>query len=243
MPLSSKPDPDSDLALDDEDWPYFPPSTIAWIGLVSATDHLDAIRRHIDAHFTFPMAHLTMCRSALVGAAQTAWILAPDDRPTRLLRSRTVIAYGYKNHLQYLTGLQNLDTKPHLGTDFVAAHTKERKEQLTEKRKADNQHKDLDTTEMIRQAAEGVFPGQPELAAQAILAWRSSSGAAHGLAWPLLGTSGTIQTRLSGDDGIGEFRAGGSLERIGNVYMAAFHLADRGWKLLRRRGWRTASSA
>lgn len=236
MSMSSKPEPATDLAIDDEDWPYFPPSTIAWTGISSATDHLDAIRRHVDAHFTFPIAHLTMCRSALVGAAQTVWVLAPEDRTTRLLRFRTVLAYAYKKHQQYLGELQELYGTSHIGTGLVADLVNERKQQLADKRKADGQRGDLDTTEMIRQAAEGAFPGQPALAAEAVLVWRSSSGAAHGLAWPLLGTSGTVQTKLADKDGVGEFQAGGSLARMGNVYMAAFHFADRGWKLLRQRG-------
>lgn len=238
MPLSSQPSPGTDLAEDDEDWPHFPPSTIAWTGICSATDHLDAIRRHIDTGFTFPIAHLTLCRSALVGAAQTVWVLGPEDRPTRLLRCRKVLAYSYKNQLQYLEGLQDSNPAAHLGTDLVAERTRMRKAQLTEKRNADDQHAKLDTTEMIREAAKAAFPKQPELAAQAVLVWRNSSGAAHGLAWPLLGTSGTIQTKLAGDDGIGEFQAGGSLDRIVNGYMAAFHFADRGWQLLRQRGVR-----
>ena len=236
MPLSSKPQPGTDLALDDEDWPYFPPSTVAWTGLGSATDHLDAIRRHINIGSMFPIADLTLCRSALIGAAQAVWTLAPDDKPTRLLRVRTVLAYTYKNHLQYLNGLQELDGPSQIGTDHVAETVKVRKEQLAAKRKADNQTKDLDTTLMIRQAAQATFPQQLELADEAVLAWRSSSGAAHGLAWPLLGTSGTIQTQLAGADGMGLYLAGGSLKRIANVYLAAFHLANRGWRLIRSRG-------
>ena len=204
---------------------------------MSATDHLDAIRRHINAGFTFPMAHLTMCRSALIGAAQTVWVLASEDRPIRLLRYRTVTAYLYKHHLQYLNGLQDRSAAPHLGTDLVAAGSiKERKEQLAEKRKADKQRSALETTEMIRQAAEGAFPDQPELADEA-----SSPGGAvqvppTAFRGRYSGLAGTIQTKLAGSDGLGEFQAGGSLARMANVYMAAFHLADRGWNLLRHRG-------
>src|SRR6185312_2717193 len=149
MRLSSKPVPGTDLAIDDDDWPYFPPSTVAWSGLSSATDHLDAIRRHLNAGFTFPMAHLTLCRSALI-----------------------------------LNGLQDSNAVPDLGTDLVAENVAQRKAQLAEKWEADNQTSVLETTLLIRQAAEGVFPSQPELADEAVLVWRSSSGAAHGLPWP-----------------------------------------------------------
>lgn len=236
MSMPSKPRPNTDLSIDDEDWPYFPPSTVAWTGIASATDHLDAIRRHVETHSTFPFAHLTLCRSALVGAAQTVWVLAPEDRSKRLRRYRTVLAYAYKKHEQYLDELLKLNGSAHLGTTLVADRIKERKQEFRGKRERDGQRNDLDTTAMIREAAKDAFPGQPELIAEAVLVWRHSSGAAHGLAWPLLGGPGTIQTKLAGDDDIGEFQAGGSLARIGNVYMAAFHFADRGWKLIRRRG-------
>ena len=32
--------PNSALAEDAEDWPYFPVSTVAWSGLIAASDHL-----------------------------------------------------------------------------------------------------------------------------------------------------------------------------------------------------------
>jgi hypothetical protein len=72
-----RPQQGSELWNDDQDWPYFPTSTIAWSGLVSAVDHLDAIKRHVEARCLFSLAHLTLCRSALIGGAQAVWVLAP----------------------------------------------------------------------------------------------------------------------------------------------------------------------
>src|SRR5690348_407232 len=79
-----RPAANSQLATDDVDWPHFPHSTIAWSGLVAASDHLSAIRRHVEARQLFPLAHPTLCRTALIGASQVVWVLTPDDRPDRL---------------------------------------------------------------------------------------------------------------------------------------------------------------
>lgn len=231
----------SELATDDLDWPGFPASQIAWSGLAAAADHLNAIRRHVEVRTLFASAHLTLVRSALVGAAQCVWVLGPSDPGERVSRSRTVTAEIYRRHLQYLRGLQELATTPHLGTDIVADTISQRITQLRLKRAADNQVAELDTTRMIKEAAELAF-GRDDLVKQAVLAWRSTSGAAHGLPWPLFGTPGTVQTKLAGEDGIAEFQAGGSLARIANAYMAAYHLGQQGWQLLAQRGEPLATS-
>ncbi|MGV0737522.1 hypothetical protein ABQF35_11150 [Mycobacterium syngnathidarum] len=232
-----RPPTPSELATEDEDWAWFPASTIAWAGLAAASDHLNAIRKHVEARILFGSAHLTLCRSALVGAAQCVWVLGPDDRETRLARSRTVTAEIYKRHLQYLRGLQERATTPHIGTDTVAGHIAQRLDDLKAKRDADGQRAELDTTNMIRQASEIAF-GRADLVEEAVLAWRSTSGAAHGLPWPLFGTAGTVMTKLAGDDGLAEFQTGGSLARIANAYLAAYYLGEHGWKLLEHRGAR-----
>lgn len=229
-----RPDANTQLAADDVDWPHFPHSTVAWSGLVAATDHLSAIRRHIEARQLFPLAHPTLCRTALIGASQVVWVLAPDDRADRLRRSRTVLAFIYKNHLQYLRGLQSVADTPHSGTDTVAALVDQLLSELALKRNADNQNESLNTTNMIRSAAETAFT-KPELVEQVVLAWQSGSGAAHGLPWGLFGTPGTVQSGPADADGIAEFQAGGSLSRIANSYMAAFYLAEKGWKLIEQR--------
>jgi hypothetical protein len=225
----------TDLAVDDDDWPPMPLSTIAWSGLAAAADHLAAIQRHVEARVLFPMSHLTLCRTALVGAAQAVWVLAPDDRIERLVRNRTVTAYLYKNHLQYLRGLQELADVPHVGTDTVAGIVDQRMAELHKKRTAASETAKLNTTRMIEEAAVSAFV-EPDIVAQAKLVWQSGSGVAHGLPWPLFGTPGTVQSKEADSNGVAEFQAGGSLGRIGNHYMAAFHLAEHGWRLLGQRG-------
>ena len=106
-------------------------------------------------------------------------------------RSRTVVAEIQKRHLQYLNGLQDLATTPHIGTDTVAATIAQRISELKSKRDANDQQAELDTTKMVREAAETAIRDELTSWEEAVLAWRSTSGAAHGLPWPLFGTSGT----------------------------------------------------
>ena len=71
-------------------------SQLAWNGLAGAADHLSAIRRHVEARQLFPFSHLTLCRSALIGAAQAVWVLSPDDSQTRIKRARVVAVYDIR---------------------------------------------------------------------------------------------------------------------------------------------------
>ncbi|WP_156616771.1 hypothetical protein [Mycobacterium sp. 852014-52144_SCH5372336] len=225
--------PDSALAEDAEGWPFFPVSTVAWSGLIAASDHLSAIRSHIEARDLFPLAHLTLCRSALVGAAQATWVLAPNDRQERVRRGRTVASYLYKYHLNFLRKLQGSSDEPHIGTDAVAALVEQRRGELRAIREADDDRSELNTTEMIESAAWSAFAEQKKVD-ETLLAWQGGSGAAHGQPWPLFGTPGTVQKSVPAD-GLAEFQAGGSLVRIGNYYMAAFYLTEHAWTLFERR--------
>ncbi|WP_422748013.1 hypothetical protein ACN27E_07905 [Mycobacterium sp. WMMD1722] len=179
-----QPPASSQLAADDEDWPGFPASQVVWSGLAAASDHLNAIRRHVEARTLFPSAHLTLCRTALVGASQAVWVLAPSDSATRLARTRTILTESYKRHLQWLQEAQQLADTPHMGTDTVTAVIAQRKAELKTKRDADVQVATLDNTQMVREAATECFK-RADLAKEAVLAWRSTSGAAHGFPWSL----------------------------------------------------------
>lgn len=228
------PEPGSELEIDDQDWPTLSVSEIAHLGLQVAADHLLAVRAHIEARTLFAFSHLTLCRSALLGATQALWVLAPDHRPERLKRARTVAAYAHRKHLQFLRGLQDHTPQPHANTDAVAAFVETQVEELDRKRMEVGEQLRLNNTDMIREAMDAAFDAAH--AAEAVIVWQSGSGAAHGFVWPLLGTAGTVQSTPTDQPGLAEFQVGGSLRRMSNAYFAAFHAADRGWKLLRRRG-------
>lgn len=227
----------SELARDDEDWPHFGVSQVAWSGFTVAIEHLRAIRAHIDVQAPnrpnlFAFAHQTLARTALIGAATAVWVLAPDDRAKRIKRARNVVTYQQDEHHKYLRALQGL--ADHAGTDAVADHVAMRGRELAAKRTADGQTAKYETTRIVREAALAAFKTKP-LADEVVAGWRSGSGAAHGLMFPLLGRSPMTQGPSDGQ-GRATFFVGGHFELFSNAYMAAHHLADHGWSLLVRRG-------
>jgi hypothetical protein len=234
------PESGSQLKGDDDDWPPMPVSQVAWMGVTASLDHLLAIRWHLDPPQggtirLFPFAHQSLSRSALLGAAQSVWVLSPDASNERIKRARTVVAFLQDQHLAYLKGLQAWASEPHLGTDTVAAHVASRIEELATKRLADSQRSSLKATNMIKEAAEETW-GVGPVAEEVVLAWRAGSGAAHALLWPLLGQQATIQVSEPDAHGRAEFRSGGSFDLIAESFMAAHSMLDRAWTLLRRRG-------
>jgi hypothetical protein len=222
----------STLHDDDRDWPTMPVSQLAHVGLAVAADHLDAIRCHVDARHSFALADLTICRSALVGASQAVWILAPDERSERLTRARMLAADALKYHSQYMEAFKA--TRPDdPNAPLVATHIAMRSAELKAKRLKAGALVPHQNTRMIREAASVVFT--PEVSAEASLEWQSGSGAAHGFVWPILNSPDTKQVGSADDTGLAEFHGGASLGRMANGYFAAFHMARAGWSLLNSR--------
>ncbi len=119
------PSPGSDLALDDEWWPYLPTSTLVSVGLGSAREHLHAVRVLVAAEELFPSATPTLCRSALVGASQSVWILLPDERHERLRRSLSLAVEDYDRHIQHAK-----DVLEHYPPDQIASTADEQIDRL-----------------------------------------------------------------------------------------------------------------
>lgn len=232
------PEIDSALEADDLDWPFMPVSQVAWVGLAGAADHLDAVRHQVIGKRLFSFAQLTLCRSALVGACQAVWVLAPDDPLERVRRARTVAAYVYEHRLTYLRELRGLCSESNEGIEFQISRDEQRRDQLQGKRTADGQPKKrkLLTGAMIEQAVGDAFC-RDTLTRNAILSWQSGSGAAHGQVWPNFNTSAMKLTGPSGN-ALTAFAVGGKLSTFSNHYCAAFETAKRGWELLDQRGSR-----
>ncbi|MEO6570909.1 MAG: hypothetical protein ABIO83_05125 [Ilumatobacteraceae bacterium] len=91
----------SELQLQDVEWSYVPSSTVALVGLAAAREHLHAIRLLIAARELFPSATATLARAALEGAAQTVWMLAPDDHAERMRRSLSIVREDYRHHRNF----------------------------------------------------------------------------------------------------------------------------------------------
>jgi hypothetical protein len=229
------PQPGSSLAADDEDWPPIPVSQVALGGLAAAVDHLSALRRLIEARYLFTYSPLTLCRSALVGAAQAVWVLAPETSTERTSRARLIAAYVYEERLKYLRGLQELGTEPHESTDLQVTLDSQRLAQLAALRAADGQARTYNATDMIKTAAADAF-GRDDLTQNAVLAWRSGSGAAHGQHWQLYGTAAMQRAGDADGTGLASFKIGGSFTTFSNLFCAAFQIAARGWDFLELRG-------
>ncbi len=238
-----EPVPGSQLRGDDLDWPTAPVSAVAHQGLCVAAHHLQAVRVHLAPEAgqgqLFALAHATLCRTALVGAAQAVWLLVSDDRQVRLRRHRMLITEMQHKHRQYLTDLQNQADQPHEGTEKVAAHLDTRIEEMKAKRAAAKEKAAFYNTDMIREAAQEVFADRPDgekLAQAAVAVWRSGSGAAHGFYWQTYGAPGTEQTAEPDANGVAKVAVAGSAQELAEPYLAAYQLCARGWDLLRKRG-------
>lgn len=227
----------STLETDDQDWPFMPVSQVAWVGLVAAADHLDAIRHQVLSKRLFTLAQLTLCRSALVGASQAVWVLSPDDQAIRVRRARTVAAYVYEHRLKYLRELRGLYAEPNEGIELQIAWDVQRREQLQLKRTADGQTRKMKlvTGVMIEEAVSEAF-GRERLTINAKLSWQSGSGAAHGQVWPHFNTPSMRLSGVSGGGGLTAFTVKPQLTTFSNHYCGAFETAERGWELLDRRG-------
>ncbi|MGX1809706.1 hypothetical protein ACWIGI_28630 [Nocardia sp. NPDC055321] len=235
----------SQLRGDDEDWPPHPLSQLAHQGLLVAQEHLQAIRAHLDPENgpgqLFPLAHLTLCRTALVGAAQAVWLLAPDQRQERLRRHHLLITDVQANHRVYLEDLRDyVGVCGDENLNLALAHLNTRIGEMEAKRAALNETGRFRNTSMIRDATREAFADRDDrdqLVKAAVLSWRSGSGVAHGFFWPLYGRAGTIRI-AGGDDNSGLATAifGGSAEELAEPYLAAFQLCEKGWRMLRQRG-------
>lgn len=234
----------SELARDNLAFPPAPTSEVARLGLAVASDHLQAVRIHLDrpeGHVqVFPFAQLTLCRSALIGAAQAVWVLAPDDRAARVERGLRVAAYSYDEGRKAVGGL--LEAAPQdSATGVVHQHLSQRATEVDRARASCSR---WNTTEMVREAAEHVFD-DPVQAAAVTSVWRFGSGAAHGLLHAVVGGYYGIRptpeqmasaTPPAADAELQVFTSGGDLHRIANAYLAVHSLSQRGWELLRQRG-------
>jgi hypothetical protein len=230
----------SELAIDDADWPWMPLSQLAFEGLAASRQHLNAVLDHYLHASPYPLADHTLLRSALLGAAQAVWMLAPDDRDTRTARARTVTAEMYHRHLQYLDDLSDLTGATDSNTETARAHVRRRKTELEQERTRAGQTAKLVATTVIQQAV-GESLGVA-MTKEVSAVWREGSGSAHGLIWHVFGRPGTEQVGSADASGMATLTVAASWQAIANPYMAAYHLLHKGWGLLDARGGTSVST-
>lgn len=226
----------SDLASMDARWKYAPPSTLATVGVASAREHLHAVRLLIDAGELFPSAASTLCRAALVGAAQSVWMLAGADQTTRLQRALSLAVEDYRNHITFgnATLAASDYIELHATADDQLARLVRRRSEVTAILDELGGKVSTNMTNDVLPAALAATPGNEEFRAQAELRWRSMSGAAHSLIWQHFGQPGTTSEE-SDVDGISRVIVGGDIESLVMDYFTAFRVAAAGWNLLAER--------
>ena len=228
------PERGSDLAGDDRAFPFHRVSEVARASLAISGENLrmaiDAIRRQN----LYPSAHFTSLRSALVGACQAVWILAPDDEATRTDRGLRVTDEMYVQSAKYHRATQEL--APDLTEADLAALVDQltwisgRRQQLATARTS-RSALNL-TVDVIPSAANIVYP-DPRRRAEVSLLWRQMSSDAHVLGWSMFMRSEYGPTDCV--SGLTELAAGGSPKSIAQPFVASFEILRAGWSLYDRR--------
>ncbi len=157
-------------------------------------------------------------------------------------RARVLLEEGYQHHLAYLdelTQVDDPDDTTRRSTQLVRGAVRERLDQIRPIRAEAGEKAKWSDTQAIKEAAQATFRNQPnaeQLVIETLLEWKAGSGAAHGFVWSLLGSAGTTGHGTPDRHGRVVIEADGSLLRVANAYMVAFHTAAHGWALLNKRG-------
>ena len=228
------PERGSDLIADDSVFPNHRISEVVRASLAISGEILRLAADAIHRGNLYPSAHFTALRSALVGACQAVWILAPGDAPTRRNRGLSVIDEAYRRRAQFHDATKKhapkLSASDVTAIDSRMAWIASRRHQVAHVRTA--QIPLNLTDDVIPMAAADVYR-DPERRAEVRLLWMQMSGDAHVLGWSMFMRSepGTTD-RLTG---IAEFAAGGSFKSVAQPFIASYQILRRGWSLYDRR--------
>lgn len=229
----------SELQLQDIEWSWVPSTTVALVGLAAAREHLHAIRLLIAAREMFPSATATLARAALEGAAQTVWMLAPDDHAERMRRSLSIVREDYRHHRNFGEFAAAADTvEMNQSASKQMARLCDRFDAVTALAdKYGGATRIVMATDVLPAAVEATT-GEQAFRDQVQLRWRQMAGSAHSLLWPHYGHAGTHSHSVD-SSGIGYNVDGGDIERLGMDYFIAYHVAVRGWRLFAQRANRS----
>lgn len=230
-----QPERGSDLIADDSVFPNHRISEVVRASLAISGENLRMATDAIHRGNLYPSAHFTALRSALVGACQAVWILAPDDAVTRRNRGLSVIDEAYRRSAQFHEATReqapglNLSASDVTALDSQLAWIESRRQQVSQVRTA---RIPLVLTDVIPSAAATVYH-DPERRAEVRLLWMQLSGDAHVLGWSMFMRSEPGPTdRLTG---LTEFAAGGSFRSVAQPFVASYEILRQGWGLYDRR--------
>lgn len=239
----------SPLARDDEDYPRLPTSTLAWVGLTTASEHLTMVADILEGESpkSFPTAYQTLCRTVMLGAGQAVWLMTGNARE-RLHRSRLIAADERWNYRQFLNDWVKDDYLTSEVSSTAVQEAQKRIQDLdAEKRTLEGKMKDsgwsgrdlsFAATRMLRDVANHMAAQPPNgagapdewLRINGSWQWRMGSGDAHARLWPRLVRPGERIPLLDGSK-TRLLISTGSLEQIGVVVGTAVLTTQEGFRL------------
>jgi hypothetical protein len=225
------PQPGSAMEADDEAWSPHPLSVAAWGALLSAADHLQTVRVHVEQVDIHPYATFSVCRGALLSAAQAAWVLSSDESGLRRARGMAPAAEFYCNWQDWAK-----EEAPHLPDAVdreaiakvrIQTHLRVLGLAIASAPYPVVGRKARSATSIVRTAAAAVFPDRPDLQRAVVSNWRTSSSDVHGFGWGAL-TRGPALTGNSGH--LGAFEIGGNLRATVEHFKAGWLLSQWAWR-------------
>ncbi|SMO92231.1 hypothetical protein SAMN06273567_107164 [Geodermatophilus aquaeductus] len=234
------PAPGSPLAGDDRAWSLLPASTVAWLGLVSAIEHLAAARRLMQETRTMmPSPYMSLIRPALMGAAQTLWVLLPPLRAERV-RRQLIVAHEEFQESRHLARealepplRDKLPLKAVQAAKGQLARATERQTNTAaELQRRGHTLSKVNMTDVIKEAAAYVAAADPWSHQAIRSSWRIASGDAHGKLWPMLHRA----ARTPGaEPGATLLQDGANIEMVGMVAGSAYQLTKAALDMFQQR--------
>ena len=198
--IQKAPEDGNSLAGDDHLFPMLPPSQLAWFGIVSAVDHLDIFMALVRSGTSHPLAHNTRTTPSpapgVLSGAHALWLLNGPDRVERQKRGLCLAHEEFfREHqaVRDIAAIQNSD--PVRGLTAMKDYLDARVEWMDRALAAgatigttSKEVKTLNETGLLDTVAHRLVEHDPEnveLISAVRIVWRTYSGVAHGLRWPV----------------------------------------------------------
>ncbi len=186
-------------------------------GLITAKDCLMQIATLVRNEYYMLAALQSLTRTALMGAARAAFVLAPDEPAERERAARIVVQQEAQSLMRALNAVADLEHLPGIIPPEEFRTDMKRRAAALEKmgrHGEGNTMSEMSQTLATSLSAHGYQDSSPEVLAEAVTwIWHSSSGTAHAYGWP----------RLAGGEFVADF---GVVVAVANL---AFDAAAGKW--------------
>jgi len=225
-----RPDPSSPLAADDKLVQHMFVSYLARVSLAIGTEHMLTTLAYALNFRPNMFSMQTLLRTALIGGAQTLWLLSPSDQTTRVDRANrlSVDAYvyqqGWAHELKDLGGIGGVN--PVELATLMANLT-----ELT----GGKTRPEVKVTSVIQDAANHLYPGPTEATARAecLAEWRHLSSAVHALPWNLNIRAEKESRQFEGEPATLYLS---SWTQLQGAISHSYNFLRTGWKMLETQG-------